>query len=217
LKKGTNYRKHWISMAITKVDTMNQKHVQSCQKHSQWLTLWTKIYPYEVLVSIRYGMATNKFVVLPLHVTTYIMARLFQLHISLIEKITHGHINNIYAHYTTNLLPNDLNFTVPCLARSLCMFKKPLVLNSKFKSKIKVNILPLMITLISMWQKSKWMYPFFNHALESSVGSFEHQETSQCSFYIVHDESCYVCFGSLCMLVMMTLCFQCINRPPNTI
>lgn len=61
------------------------------------------------------------------------------------------------------------------------------------------------------------MYHFSNHALWSSVGSFEHQETSQCSFHIVQDESCYVYFGSLCMLVIMSLCFQCIKRPPNTI
>ena len=70
------------------------------------------------------------------------MACLFQMRVGIIDMVTHGYNNGTYAHYMT-------------MARSLCMSKKPLVHNSKFKININFNTLPFMITLTRMWQKSK--------------------------------------------------------------
>ena len=67
------------------------------------------------------------------------MACLFQMRVGIIDMVTHGYNKGTYAQYMT-------------MARSLCMSKKPLVHNSKFKININFNTLPFMITLTRMWQ-----------------------------------------------------------------
>jgi hypothetical protein len=43
----------------------------------------------------------------------------------------HGHGDGAYAHYTTNMWPEDLNFIKLSLLRCLRALKKPIVQNSK--------------------------------------------------------------------------------------
>lgn len=52
-------------------------------------------------------MDTNIIAIRHMQVATKTIARLFQLHVSLVVMVTHGHDGGAYARYTTDLLPKD--------------------------------------------------------------------------------------------------------------
>ena len=80
----------------------------------------------QVLAIIHDGMDTNKTTKRDLQVTTKAIASLFQLHVSLSGTLTHGYNDGAYAHYTIDLWPKDLNFTISSLVRCLRPMENPL-------------------------------------------------------------------------------------------
>lgn len=77
------------------------------------------------------GMDTNKTIIHYLQVTTKATTGLFQLHISLVGIVTHGHGDGAYAHNAIVLWPKDSNFTILSLARCFCALEKPQMQNCK--------------------------------------------------------------------------------------
>ena len=73
----------------------------------------------EILCIIYNKMDTAKIAIPHMQVTTKLIASLGQFLVNVATMVTHGYKDGAYIHYSTNLWPGDLNFTISSLARLL--------------------------------------------------------------------------------------------------
>ena len=95
------------------------QHQASCRRiYHSWREK-SKCNKGEILCIIHDKMDTAKTTIPCMHVTTKLTTSLGQFLVNVIRMVTHGHGDGAYVHYSTDLWPRDLNFTISSLARLL--------------------------------------------------------------------------------------------------
>ncbi len=106
-------------------------HQKSCRNlYHTWRTKSVQS-KYEFLCIIHDKMDHTKIILPKLQVCNKMISRLGQLHVTLMDMITHGHGNEKYVEYLNELWPNNPNFTIGSLLWLLQTLEVVLVLESK--------------------------------------------------------------------------------------
>ena len=104
--------------------TYHLQHQASCQQIYHSWRKESKRNKGNILCIIHDKMDTAKIVIPRMWVTTKLTASLGQFPVNVTRMVTHGHGNGAYVHYSTDLWPRDLNFTISSLARFLRRLEK---------------------------------------------------------------------------------------------